>query len=71
MASHRCQNLRSRVTTDVSNSLVRMVAMFTDIFHNRELKITEMEASVIQEHMYTHIHVINMTAKSEFWMIYY
>jgi hypothetical protein len=47
-----------------------MTAMFTDIFHNRELKITKVEASVIQEYMYTHIRLINMTAKSEFWMIY-
>lgn len=43
-----------------------MVAILTDIFHNRELKITKVEEVVFQEHVYTHIRLINMTAKSEF-----
>jgi hypothetical protein len=54
------------VTTDVSKSHVRVIAMFTDLFHKRELKTIKVEASVIQEHMYTHIRLINMTARSEF-----
>jgi hypothetical protein len=61
------------VTTDVSKSHVRMIAMFTVLFHNREFKIIKVEASVIQEHTYTctHIWLIDMTAKSEFLTIYY